>query len=306
CLSLTNQYFWNIGQRHIKAIYAMLFLGIWAGTSIARIGDYANDYPTGLLTEADEEELQEGYRYQEVQVGNRLPSMAFRIEPVFDEYLKLPSTVGNQYRALTDPEFSMFYPGNRHWILRNLTTREYVRSESIALKPEYIHGPKIDFLGFGQVVLSRICWSSDPSVSMAAKVRSTVEYGLEIISTLRLLKRWGRARMGRRNGRTLVRKLQRSWRQYGRANMGTIPRMVLEPYTDGETEWKDVGEEDAKELYARVNMGTIGGSLFVKSNNTTPVTVEDDTRTPFKPFKFFLKNKRRDNIVSIRNSTTYF
>ena len=65
------------------------------------------------------------------------------------------------------PEFSQFYPEDVPWILRNLTTREYVRSDAIALKPEYIHGPEIKFLGFGEVVLSRICWSSDSSISMA-------------------------------------------------------------------------------------------------------------------------------------------
>jgi hypothetical protein len=52
------------------------------------------------------------------------------------------------------------------WILRNLTTREYVRAEAIAIKPEYIHGPFINVLGFGEVVTSRICWSPDPSCSM--------------------------------------------------------------------------------------------------------------------------------------------
>ena len=58
------------------------------------------------------------------------------------------------------------YPEDQPWILRNLTTREYVRSKAIALKPEYIHGPNIDFLGFGEVILSRVCWSTSPSVAM--------------------------------------------------------------------------------------------------------------------------------------------
>jgi hypothetical protein len=47
-----------------------------------------------------------------------------------------------------NPELSLFYPEDQPWILRNLTTHEYVRSQAIALKPEYIHGPNTDFIGF--------------------------------------------------------------------------------------------------------------------------------------------------------------
>jgi len=39
-------------------------------------------------------------------------------------------------------------------------------SEVIALKPEYIHGPNIDVLGFGEVVWSRTCWSMEIGCSM--------------------------------------------------------------------------------------------------------------------------------------------
>ena len=59
-----------------------------------------------------------------------------------------------------------FYPADQPWILRNLTTQEYVRFEAIAIKPEYIHGPNIDVLGFGEVVWSRVCWSTETDCSM--------------------------------------------------------------------------------------------------------------------------------------------
>jgi hypothetical protein len=55
---------------------------------------------------------------------------------------------------------SYFYPTDQPWILRNLTTKEYVRADAIALKPDYIHGPFIDNIGFGEVVLFRTIWSS--------------------------------------------------------------------------------------------------------------------------------------------------
>ncbi|MCJ1400365.1 hypothetical protein MMC11_003570 [Xylographa trunciseda] len=53
-----------------------------------------------------------------------------------------------------------FYPEHHAWLLRHLTTREYVRADGIAQKPEDIHGPKIDRVGFGHDVLMHICWSS--------------------------------------------------------------------------------------------------------------------------------------------------
>jgi hypothetical protein len=59
-----------------------------------------------------------------------------------------------------------FLPRNEPWILRNLTNKQFVRSEAIALKPEFIHGPDINVIGFGEVLLLRICWSSAPAVGM--------------------------------------------------------------------------------------------------------------------------------------------
>lgn len=58
------------------------------------------------------------------------------------------------------------FPQDQQWILRNLTTKQFVRSETIALKPEFIHGPSISVLGFGEVVMSRICWSTSSFISM--------------------------------------------------------------------------------------------------------------------------------------------
>lgn len=60
------------------------------------------------------------------------------------------------------PEILEFYPRDQQWILRNLTTKEYVRGEVIALKEEYIHGPKIDVFGFAEVLITRISWSNEP------------------------------------------------------------------------------------------------------------------------------------------------
>ncbi|RYC60412.1 hypothetical protein CHU98_g5807 [Xylaria longipes] len=54
-----------------------------------------------------------------------------------------------------------YFPQDQQWILRNLTTKQIVRSAAIALSPDDIHGPSIDILGFGDAVMSRIFWSTD-------------------------------------------------------------------------------------------------------------------------------------------------
>ncbi|KAI1110108.1 hypothetical protein F5Y14DRAFT_466139 [Nemania sp. NC0429] len=58
------------------------------------------------------------------------------------------------------PRESTFFPRDQPWILRNLTTKEFVRAEAIAIKPEYVRGPDILVVGFGEVIMFRTCWSS--------------------------------------------------------------------------------------------------------------------------------------------------
>ena len=182
-LSLTNRYFWSIGRRHIQT-YFMSFLGPWAGESIICVGDYveARDHPPGLFTEDERSELQQlldeegqptgflDYTHEYTEINVKLPITLLRqlvSKDCFKHYCQMSNSDKSEIMQTVDPEFSQFYAEDVPWILRNLTTQEYVRSDVIALKPEHIHGPNIEFLGFGEVVLSRICWSSDPSVNMA-------------------------------------------------------------------------------------------------------------------------------------------
>lgn len=55
---------------------------------------------------------------------------------------------------------SPFIPRDQAWILRNLTTREFVTAAGIALDKKFIDGPFIKGIGFGEVVMSRVCWAS--------------------------------------------------------------------------------------------------------------------------------------------------
>lgn len=194
CLGLTSRHFWNIGEEYIHKPYES-FLGGWAGHNIVCVGEHVepDDYPPGLFSE---EELDKPCK--------RTINTPFRDDLGEKEYAAEPFTLfhfaSSRVSCLhqrsdlvagtakiyenckervghVDPAMRLKrpkicvnentpYPKDRSWILRNQTTKEYVRSEAIALKPEHIHGPHIDLLGFGEVVLSRFCWSSYPSISM--------------------------------------------------------------------------------------------------------------------------------------------
>lgn len=56
---------------------------------------------------------------------------------------------------VTDPALASFYPPDRQWVLRNLTTRQFVTARAVALKPECIQSPFIDVLGFGEVIIAQ-------------------------------------------------------------------------------------------------------------------------------------------------------
>lgn len=61
---------------------------------------------------------------------------------------------------------STYFPRDQPWILRNLTTKEFVRSEAVVIKPEYCKCAEAEdrvvgrVVGFGEVVMYRTCWSS--------------------------------------------------------------------------------------------------------------------------------------------------
>ena len=109
------------------------------------------------------------WRYREVRTWkNSEHSILYLVEAVAElgEWHRLPTFHKIRIcQELLPYDESSLYPKDQPWILRNLTTQEYVRSEAIAIKPEYIRGPKIRYLGFGEVVLSRICWSTNEESS---------------------------------------------------------------------------------------------------------------------------------------------
>ncbi len=200
-LGLQSRYLWAITRKHIE-IYRASPCGAWAGSGIMCVGDYIKtaDCPPNTLTKSEKEELQKGLDENEIYedvsddqgykeyvasptnlydlAGARYQQVKEWHSSLADELIGGAANLGEWHRLpksrrelifedLDRYKLSDFYPEDQPWILRNLTTQEYVRSEAIAVKPEYIHGPHIERLGFGHVVWSRICWSSDNSCSMS-------------------------------------------------------------------------------------------------------------------------------------------
>ncbi|KAL9627806.1 MAG: hypothetical protein Q9164_007484, partial [Protoblastenia rupestris] len=174
-------YFWNVGRAQIMLFYAS-FLGCWAGSPIINLGDgvEAGDIPAGLKMEGWEEILRKRPSLDDVgpsqlaplslldYAQTRFESVNLLIKlPVLDKMLtrlkkkhKLPTHLYPGLTNIISPQLIDYYPADRVWILRNLTTGEYVRPEGFTVDPKYARGPHIGGVGFGEIVLLRCSWSS--------------------------------------------------------------------------------------------------------------------------------------------------
>ncbi|KAI6080465.1 hypothetical protein F4821DRAFT_58615 [Hypoxylon rubiginosum] len=189
-LGLASQYFWALARSRLHDYY-ISFLGPWAGKNIVCVGARVkpDDYPPGLFS-AEELDILRPLRAN-VLLRDGSYEVVHRDQPFALSHFAEPyiSQVGRDIlishegwkrrvifnrksrHASRNSEFvprkwdieSTYYPRDQPWILRNLTTKEFVRAEAIAMKPEYINGPDISIVGFGEVVLARTCWSSSPS-----------------------------------------------------------------------------------------------------------------------------------------------
>ena len=197
CLGLTCQYFWSLGREHIRErSNALLRLAQWAGQRIVSVSGNADpgDYLLGLFTAEELDELNRKtfgpfkgpvfkdrvllsysslteYSISKAAVSSRGRSSLVRnfarsyyrqcedrIEPedtVTREVLKL-ATDELIVRGMLPP---VCYPRDQPWILRNLTTKEYVHQGPVNLEYNDVYHLDI-FYYFGKVVLLRIHWSS--------------------------------------------------------------------------------------------------------------------------------------------------
>ena len=197
-LGIQTPYFWKVSCRHIQAHVAFGLGGSWAGEGVICAGGSSEpkDLPLNVLTEVEREGSQKLIRKSEYSDDEsededfdpdttNLYDLAHDWYPEVDrpknlrdyrrflllgklrDWPHLPSSFKAQISIeLESYDLPNFYPDDQPWILRNLTTQEYVRSEAIAVKPEHIRGPHISGRGFGEVVMSRTCWSTDGACAM--------------------------------------------------------------------------------------------------------------------------------------------
>ncbi|KAL7938060.1 hypothetical protein V8C35DRAFT_330131, partial [Trichoderma chlorosporum] len=184
CLGLTSRHFLEIARDGLHKYYAS-YLGQWAGQSIIFLGEV--EQHVEQYVEVDDEEFiypPELFTKEELAL---LPTTRhhFTTRP-FAEEEKFPNlskglftqcgfwdrydpAIKAVFRELVAKE-ATYYPQDEQWILRNLTLKEFVRAEAIALKPEFIRGPFIDGVGFGFILISRILWSTYDCDSMECEI----------------------------------------------------------------------------------------------------------------------------------------
>ncbi|KAJ7465052.1 hypothetical protein FB451DRAFT_1138366 [Mycena latifolia] len=195
CLSMACQFLWEIGRREIYRHLASLAAGrSWAGDRIICVGDYLenDDIPESILTPEEEEEFTGEGEDEDGEVFAltlysypcaRVPEdMRFDLSSVLSKANILERLEGASWRsggsffmmrtlhALCDTRYrakpvARTQPG----VLRNLSRCQYIRESALFdLKDRTQDGmPEINRVDLGDVVLSRICFSSDPSIAMS-------------------------------------------------------------------------------------------------------------------------------------------
>jgi hypothetical protein len=214
---------WPLVLRHLEAQCYLPALGRWAGTKLITVGEdmpvegAAPLYPSGLLTNADYKELEDGLTNAELADYGLDPADAEELgAPVnlydlacarFDEapgwrrmgleglffqtdiahhlphFPQVDPTTSRQAaqihcrrlharRMLSDfRDYTLadFYPPDQAWVLRNLTTKEIVRADSLAQRnwedPQGVRhasfGPFVNGrFTFGCVEFARTSWST--------------------------------------------------------------------------------------------------------------------------------------------------
>ncbi|KAJ7859197.1 hypothetical protein B0H14DRAFT_3446835 [Mycena olivaceomarginata] len=152
CLSITCQSLWNIGRAEIYRlleIRAVNWNFPWAGDRIICVGDYLrrDDLPDDVLSPEEVDEFtgldEDGEHYY---TFHALGSLIFDYEPT-----------------------SLASRPTQPAVLRNVSRLQYIRESALvtwkARAQTEIKETKD--VGFGQIVLSRICFSTDSTVAMA-------------------------------------------------------------------------------------------------------------------------------------------
>jgi hypothetical protein len=176
CLALASRYFWHVSRPYIQMFLMnsaphydcdSQYFGSWEGERLICINERTDSYPSRLVPRAAyiprPEKLmrvsEEDYSTAGWQGLPRLQRVKYFMlatlpEPERSQAFDLAA------KPLGNLTKKAFLPNDRVWILRNLSTQEYVRADKFAKSPGQIDGPHIKPFGFGEILCSRICWSS--------------------------------------------------------------------------------------------------------------------------------------------------
>jgi hypothetical protein len=166
--------FWKMGWPHMEK-KLVGFIGPWAGHRLVCLGDYVKEYPPDMESEDEKQEIAAGlhaddfpegerkphpedpvdlsviahWRYKRTYGGIPLPHVINYLERIaMDEMYNMPGPLTTRvFRFTRARHLSKYYPKEQKWVLRNLTTREFVRAGAVAGNSEQ-NGPYIEYLGF--------------------------------------------------------------------------------------------------------------------------------------------------------------
>ncbi|TFK53816.1 hypothetical protein OE88DRAFT_1285046 [Heliocybe sulcata] len=177
-LCLANSTLWTIGYSYfIEAVGR--HTAHWGGDRVICVGDYAEDLPDGILSKEEMDNLEtdsawdgslyhyawEEYDDYELQIR----SLLVRVKGHIASLQSSPSEMKAWQQLITPLEELLDvywtrqdYLRDDQWILCNLSQKEYARGA-------YLKEMVGDALSLGDVVLSQICWSQDPSTALRYK-----------------------------------------------------------------------------------------------------------------------------------------
>ena len=192
-LSLVSQRFWTIGWPYTQQ-RVMERLGCWAGTKLVCLGDYhereimPSDFPTmaniaetalransvdaesleDLLSELKEARC---HYFVITDCYKKIMQDSWRekdlLESMTDEAQHLPKPLRSELLDfIFDDDVSAYYPDTESWVLRNLTSSEFVRGDALVAaipRSDRGNGPDLGYPGFGDAIANRIFWSEDPA-----------------------------------------------------------------------------------------------------------------------------------------------
>jgi hypothetical protein len=137
------------------------------------------DWPAGFLAADEEAIANQGLVEVDAEPGDLLSLVLWQFREVHYEtkpYQMLVEHALNDTRHLPQSKRSqaldfalgkldtIYYPKTESWVLRNLTTNEFVQGDGLVTafhESKNQGGLHLGYPGFGEVVLCRICWSTN-------------------------------------------------------------------------------------------------------------------------------------------------